>query len=131
MLVLALRVSDAKSFPQYTNTIRKLTVNPMPHFVAVSFVSRLIKAVLARIVNTARIPIGKSISPTLGLHWNIQRHPILPRDRSLNRNTAIDIVIKTNDQITPNAYASPSVSTSPRLATITISCSTATRLINR
>ena len=43
--------------------------------------------------------------------------------RFLNRNTTIDTVLNTKLQITPNAYASPSRMTSPRLTRIVSNCS--------
>ena len=49
----------------------------------------------------------------------------------LNRRTSIESALKTKLQTTPKAYASPSVSTRPRLATIVNIWSPATRFSKR
>ena len=49
----------------------------------------------------------------------------------LKRSTSIEVLLKTKLHITPNAYASPSTYTSPRLTRMMNNCSTTTMLMMR
>ena len=85
-------------------------VNPMPQIVATFLVSKLISAVLSRIKKMIVMPIGRSIRfPLLVFTRTFSGTSYSRGDLSLNRSTTIASVLNTNDQITPNAYASPSV----------------------
>ena len=82
---------------------RKKAVKPTPQMVAVFLVSRLMQAVLSRIRKTAKMPMGRSICPCLVCYVTFSGTRYWRGERSLNRSTAIASVMKTNDQMTPNA----------------------------
>ncbi len=78
-------------------------MNPTPQIVAVFLVRRLISAVLSRMRKTVKMPMGMSISPFFGAAWMLSGTRYCRGERSLSRRKAMDMVMKTNDQMTPKA----------------------------
>ena len=99
----------------------------MPLTVATDFVNRLVTAVVSRTRNTQKSPTGISVFPMRILGGTF--HPRSPW--YFQRRTSMARLLKVNDQMTPKAYASPSMMTLPRDATIVNICKAKTMFTMR
>ena len=99
----------------------------MPLTVATDFVKRFTRAVVNSTMKTEMSPIGISRLPMRRFGGTF--HPRSPL--YFHRSTSIARLLKVKLQITPNAYASPSAITLPRLAMMVKSCIPATRFTMR
>ena len=110
-----------------TKMMKKTSVKSTPLTVATSFVIRLTPAIENRITAMTLNPRGNSLAPRRTLRGTFHSRC----DVSLNRSTSIASPLKANDQMTPNAYASPSVYVLPRDPITATSCRMTIRLIIR
>jgi len=113
--------SDSQKIPKNTS------VKTTPHSVATRLVTRFTSAVARSTRKMRTSPTGSSHRPNLTLIGT--RHS--RGRRSLKRRTTIESALKTKLHTTPNAYASPSAYTLPRLATIVKTWRPTTRLMIR
>ncbi len=99
----------------------------MPLTVAIDLVNRFTMAVESSTRKTEIRPNGISVLPMRILGGTFQ-----PRSPwYFQRKTSMARLLNVNDQITPNAYASPSMMTLPRQAMIVIICRMKTMLTMR
>ena len=108
-------------------TAKNAVVKITPLIVATSFVMKFTTAANASTRKISPIPSGTSYLPILKFKGTSYSRCC----GSLNRSTSIASALNTKLQTTPKAYASPSVSTLPRLAMIVNSCRYTTRLMIR
>jgi len=106
---------------------KNTAVNTMPLSVATLLVARFTRATIKSVRKTQNNPTGISVLPMRRLTGTFQpRSPLY-----FQRSTSMASELKVKLQITPKAYASPSIMTLPRLTTIVNNCSPATKLMMR
>src|SRR5512146_1265578 len=102
------------------NVAAKMT----PLTVATDLVNRFTMAVVLSTMNTEISPIGISVFPMRMFGGTFQ-----PRSPwYFQRRTSMARLLKVNDQMTPNAYASPNMMMLPRVAMMVVICRMYTRL---